>query len=126
MSPSSRVTGPAALLEQLGEQDAGDGGLAGAGQAGEEHREALVRPGRVAPAQLRRHLGEREPGRDLAALRQAPAQLGAGYVEHACACRHLVGGHVLVAVLDVDHLLERDDPDPESSVVSRPSSAWAS
>ena len=113
MSPSSSVTGRPALLEQLRKQNAGDRRLAGAGQAGEKDREALVRPGRVAPAKLRRHLGEREPRRDITALRQALAQLGARYVEHPRAGGDLVDGHVLVAVLDVDHLLERHHPDAQ-------------
>ena len=87
--------------------------LPGAGQAGEKDGEALVGAGRVALAKLGRHLGEREPRRDITALRQPPAQLGARYVEDPRAGRHLVDGHVLVAVFDIDHLLEGHHADAQ-------------
>ena len=58
---------PAADLQQLDQQRVGEGRLAGAGEAGEEDREALpVRARRVAARQLALDLREGEPGRDLA------------------------------------------------------------
>ena len=63
--------------QRLG-QPAGDGGLAGPGQAGEEDGQATFGPGRPGPAQLPRHARRSEPGGNLGAGIEQRAELGIG------------------------------------------------
>ena len=105
--------GAAAELQELQHQGVGDGRLAGAGEAGEEHREALALARRMGLAQLGHDLGKGEPIRDLEAGPEAAPELGARDRQHGLTGLHLVGRQVLAAILDVDHLLERDHADAE-------------
>ena len=73
--------------------------------------------GRVGLSQLFDHLREGEPLGDIETLVQAPAELGAGDVQHLFILADLVGGHVLRAVFEVDHFLERHHRDIEFSLV---------
>ena len=61
--------------QRLG-QPAGDGGLAGSGQAGEEDRQAALGPGRPGPAQLTGHARRSEPGGNLGTGIEQRAELG--------------------------------------------------
>ena len=60
------------------EKPAGDGGLARAGQPGEEDRQAALRPGRPGAAQLTCHPGGSEPAGDGGARVEQRAELGVG------------------------------------------------
>ncbi len=104
---------PPAQLHQLDHQRLGQGALAGAGEAGEQDGDALAVAGREAPAQLFDDLGEREPLGHVDPLPEPAAELGAGEVHHRLAGLDLVAGDVLAALLDVDHLAERDHRDPQ-------------
>ncbi|MPL71146.1 hypothetical protein SDC9_16917 [bioreactor metagenome] len=100
----------AAHFHQLDHQRVGDRRLARAGEAGEEHGEALLRARRRGPAQLGHHLGEGEPVRNLQPFAQAAAQFRARDVEDGdlVLVGDLVGRLVLGALLHIDHLLEVD------------------
>ncbi len=112
---------PAADLEQLELESASDGALAGARQAGEEEREALARPRRMAPRQLARHFGKGEPLRDLRSLLEPAPQLGAGERQRArprlAAPLELVLRQEAVLVRQEDHLLEGDHLDADLALV---------
>ncbi len=108
---------PAAHLQELHQQHVGDRGLARAGEAGEEHREALLVARRVAPAQLRGDLREGEPLGDLATLGQSAPQLGSRDAESAGVIGDLVVRDVLIQVLHVDHHPERDHGDAQFFLV---------
>ena len=98
----------AAEFEELRQEHVGDRGFAGAGEAGEEDREALLVAGGMAAAEFLHDVGVREPVGDVGAVVEAIAELGAGDVENAGVFRHFVDRVVLVLVRDVDHLLEVD------------------
>src|SRR5207249_4151519 len=78
----------------------------GAGQPGEEDREALARAWRIRTPQLFRNRRRREPMRQVAPFVQAPALLGPRDVQDAHAVGHFIFGDVRVQILHVDHLLE--------------------
>lgn len=82
-------------------------------QAGEEDGEALLGGEGVLLAQDLDDLGVGEPGGDLLAGLEAVAELGTRNVGGVGARGDLVGGLVLVAVGDVNHLLELDHGDAE-------------
>ena len=81
--------------------------------AGQEDGEALLEARRVGFAQHAHNLGVGEPFRDVLAGAEAGAELSAADVENSHAVRDLVVGLVLVAVGEVDHLLEGDDFDAQ-------------
>lgn len=87
--------------------------LAGVLVARQEDGEALFPRQWVLLSQHLDHLGVREPLGNLLAGPQAVSQLGTGNVHGAGALGDLVGRHVLVAVWDVNHLLELDHLDAE-------------
>ena len=99
-----------AHLHQLDHQRVGDGRFARAGEAGEEHGEALLGARRLGAAQFLHHFGEGEPFGDLQPFGQAAAQFGAGDVEdgHVVLVGDLVRGLVLGAFLHIDHVFEID------------------
>ena len=101
------------VLHQLDHQRVGDGGLARAGQAGEEHGEALLVARRIAAAQLRDHLRVGEPLGDVLAGAQAAAELGARDAQHRVLVGGLVRRHVLLLFLDEHHHLEGHHLDAE-------------
>lgn len=109
--------GAAAALVERRLQRARNLVLAAVLKARHEDGEALFARQRVLLAQHLDHLGVREPFGDLLAGAQAAAQLGAGNVHGARALGDLVGRHVLVAVGDVNHLLELDHLDAELLLV---------
>ena len=96
---------PTTHLQQLDQEDVGDGGLAGAAEACEEHGEALLVAGRVGLPQLLGHLRKGEPLRDLAALGQSPPQVGPRDVQ-GLAARYFILRHVGVQLGQVDHHAE--------------------
>jgi len=108
---------PTALLEQGELQGAGDSGLAGAVEPGEEDGEALLLPGRVGFAENLDHLGVREPLRDGGARLEAAAELRAGNIKGLNALLDLIGGNVLIEVRDVGDHLEGDNLNTELVLV---------
>ena len=96
-----------ASLQQFGHHRVGDGGFARARETGEKQGEALLIPWRMGLAQLLHHVGIGEPFVDLQPLTQATAQFSAGNVQLGLVLAHLVDGHVLGALLHVNHGLER-------------------
>lgn len=109
--------GTATTLVEGRLQRSGDLVLAAVLEAGHEDGEALFAGQRVLLAQDLDDLGIGEPSRDLLAGLQTVAQLGAGNVHGAGALGNLVGGHVLVAVGDVNHFLELNHLDAELFLV---------
>ena len=69
---------PSADLQQLHQEHVGEGGLARARQPGEEDGEPLPRARGAASPQLLQHLGEGEPGGNLAPPSQPLGELGGG------------------------------------------------
>ncbi len=104
---------PAAVLEQLGHQCPRHGRLAGTGETGEEHREALLVARRVGPPEFRHHLGEGEPLGNLQSLLQPPADFRAGDVQDLLVGLRFLGGDVLRALLHIDHFAKRHHADVE-------------
>ena len=100
-------------------QRAGNLVLAAILVAGHENGEALLAGKRVLLPQDLHNLGVREPGGDVLACPEAVAQLGTGDVHGRRSLRDLIAGHVLVAVGNVDHLLELDHLDAQLALVLR-------
>ena len=109
--------GTAATLVEGGLQSAGNLVLATVLETSHEDGEALLAGQRVLLAENLDDLGVREPSRNLLTSAETVAELGTRDVHGAGALRNLVGGHVLVVVGDVDHLLELDHLDAELLLV---------
>ncbi|VUC36812.1 unnamed protein product [Clonostachys rosea] len=107
----------ATILVECDLEGTGDLVLARVLVSGEEDCETLLAGKGVLLAEDLDDLGVGEPGGDLLAGAKAVAQLGTGDVESTGALGDLVGGHVLVSVGDVDHLLELDHLDAELLLV---------
>ena len=106
-----------AHLHQLDHQRIGDRRFARARQAGEEDGEALFCPRGRGAAQFRHHLREAEPFRDIQALAQPAAQLGARDVQHGAALGHFVRRVILRLFLHIDHVLEIDHGDADFRLI---------
>ena len=78
-----------------------------------EDGQPLGVPGWVTLSQLRRHIGEGEPLRNVLAERQPIPQLGTRDVKRARALSHFVDRRVAILLLDVDHELEGHHGDAE-------------
>ena len=109
--------GAATTLVEGGLQGAGNLVLARVLETSHEDGEALLAGQRVLLAENLDDLGVGEPLGNLLAGAEAVSKLGARNVHGAGALGDLVGGHVLVAVGDVDHLLELDHLDAELLLV---------
>lgn len=105
--------GAATALHEGNLQSAGDLVLTAVLVTSHEDGETLLGRKGVLLAQDFDDLGVREPFGDLLAGAEAVSQLGTGDVEGAGALGDLVDGLVLVAVGEVDHLLELDHLDAE-------------
>src|SRR5438874_8217482 len=97
----------AAHFKKLGEQHVGNCGFSRTRKSGEEDRDALLVPWRIAAPQLAHHLWVREPCRNVAAFVQAVAQLGSGDVQNTRALRNLVIWNVNVLIFQIDHHVKR-------------------
>lgn len=111
--PQQQGDGTAALLVQRHVERARDGLLAAVLVAGQEDGEALLEPGRVGFPEHAHDFGVGEPLGDVLAGAETGAELGPADVEGSHAGGDFVVGLVLVAVGEVDHLLERDDFYPQ-------------
>lgn len=109
--------GSATALVERDLESAGNLVLSAVLVARHEDGETLLGRQRVLLTEDLDDLGVREPLGDLLASAKTVAQLGAGDVGGASALGDLVTGHVLVAVGEVDHLLELDHLDAELLLV---------
>ncbi len=105
--------GPAALLVQRHVQGARYGVFAAVLVAGQEDGEALLEPWGVGFSEHAHDFGVGEPFGDVLAGAQSRAELRPADVEGSHAGGDLVVGLVLVAVGEIDHLLERYDFYPQ-------------
>ena len=102
ISPSSSVILPAADLHELGHQGVGDGRLARAREAREEHREALLVARRMRAPQFGHHVsGKENQSGYLEAFLQTTPQLGARDVQDLVLIGGLVDRDVLRLVLRI-------------------------
>ncbi len=111
--PQQQGNGPAALLVQRHVQGARDGVFAAVLVAGQEDGEALLEPWGVGFPEHAHDFGVGEPFGDVLAGAQSRAELRPADVEGPHAGGDLVVGLVLVAVGEIDHLLERHDFYPQ-------------
>src|SRR5580704_18613924 len=88
-------------LQELGEQNVGDGRLTGTRKSGEEDGHALFGPGRETAAQFSDDFRVGEPGGNLAAFAQTLAKLSAGDVQYTIPVLDFVVRDVFVLRLEV-------------------------
>ena len=101
--------GTAALLVQRHVQSSCNGFFAAVLVTGQEDCEALFGPWGMRFSQYAHDFGIGKPFGDVLAGAQTRAELGAADVEGSHAGGDFVIGFVLVAVGEIDHLLERND-----------------
>lgn len=109
--------GTATTLVEGSLQSTGDLVLAAVLETGHEDGETLLAGQRVLLTKNLDDLRVREPSRNLLTSAETVAKLGTGNVHGAGTLRDLVGGHVLVVIWDVDHLLEFDHLDAKLLLV---------